>query len=237
MSKHYKAILFDMDGTLLPMDMKEFMEGYFRLIAPKFEPFGITHEALVPAIWKGTEAMVMNDGSRSNYDAFWDCFKKLTGVGDVEAGASCLAFYSNEFKQAKAYTQENPLAAEAVRLAHECADYVALATNPVFPMDGQVTRMGFVGLKPSDFDMVTSYENSRFCKPNPKYFLTICDELGADPHECLMIGNDEREDGYAADQAGLATYIITDCMIARPECHYSGPKGNFKEMLEYLKKV
>ena len=34
------AVLFDLDGTLLPMDMDEFTGGYFRFLAEKAAPFG-----------------------------------------------------------------------------------------------------------------------------------------------------------------------------------------------------
>lgn len=33
-----KAILFDLDGTLLPMDQDEFTKGYFNLLAAKLAP-------------------------------------------------------------------------------------------------------------------------------------------------------------------------------------------------------
>ena len=35
-----KAILFDLDGTLLPMDQTEFTNGYFKLLAAKMAPHG-----------------------------------------------------------------------------------------------------------------------------------------------------------------------------------------------------
>ena len=35
-----KTILFDLDGTLLPMDEKEFIKGYFGMLCAKLAPFG-----------------------------------------------------------------------------------------------------------------------------------------------------------------------------------------------------
>ena len=60
-----KAVLFDLDGTLLPMDQDLFTEGYFKLLAKKAAPRGYEPGALVQAIWRGTGAMVNNDGSHS----------------------------------------------------------------------------------------------------------------------------------------------------------------------------
>lgn len=57
----YQAILFDLDGTLLPMDNDVFTEKYFQLLAKMAAPYGYTFESLVPALWKSVKAMVLND--------------------------------------------------------------------------------------------------------------------------------------------------------------------------------
>ena len=44
----YQAILFDLDGTLLPMDLDQFTEGYFHLLAQTAAPYGYREETLVP---------------------------------------------------------------------------------------------------------------------------------------------------------------------------------------------
>ncbi|MCR5311808.1 MAG: HAD family hydrolase [Lachnospiraceae bacterium] len=230
----YKAILFDMDGTLVPMDMKVFTNGYFQDLGKKLEKYNIGQEKLVSAIWAGTGAMVKNDGSRYNKDAFWETFEALTGKGAAEVDADCIDFYGNEFKKAKRFTQDNPLAAEAVKAARSKADKVILATNPLFPMVGQETRLAWVDLKPSDFDFVTAYETDKYCKPNPMYFTALCERMGLDPGECLMIGNDENEDMHAASSVGMDCYLVTDTMIKSEKHPWNGPKGTFKEMVEML---
>lgn len=238
MNKRYKAILYDMDGTLVPMDMKEFTDGYFRLLAKRLTPYNIPTDLLIDSIWKGTAAMVQNDGSRKNVEAFWEVFYKLTGVTDKSIEAECDDFYGREFKDAKAFTKDNDLATEAVALSRQKADLVALATNPLFPMVGQVTRMSWVGLKPEDFDLVTSYESDSYCKPNPKYYETVCDRLGVTPSECLMIGNDEEEDMYAAcTLCGMDGFLVTDTMIKSKEHPWKGPKGSFEDLIEMLKEL
>ena len=46
-----KAILFDLDGTLLPMDQNVFMKHYFGEMAKVISPLGIAPEAVAPTIW------------------------------------------------------------------------------------------------------------------------------------------------------------------------------------------
>ncbi|MBQ7836879.1 MAG: HAD family hydrolase [Clostridia bacterium] len=91
-----------------------------------------------------------------------------------------------------------------------------------------------MGLSENDFDLITSYDSDCYCKPNPKYYLSICERMGVDPEDCLMIGNDEREDAYAANAAGLDTYLVTDCLIPNDEYATDCRRGTFEEMCLYL---
>ena len=232
-----RAVFFDLDGTLLPMDQNRFTKVYFNLLAQKLAPMGIAPEALIAAVWNGTKAMVKNDGSRSNEEVFWAFFEAETGLKTEVCRPICDAFYPNEFHGARSETKENPLAAKAVELAGQKGRAVVLATNPLFPMVGQEARLSWLGLKPEDFRAVTSYENSRFCKPNPRYYLELCETLGLAPGDCLMVGNDEREDMYAASAAGLNTFLLTDCLIPCPDHPHEGPRGTFPELLEFLENL
>jgi HAD superfamily hydrolase (TIGR01549 family) len=234
---HYKAILFDMDGTLVPMDNDVFTTGYFKGLCKKLAHFGMESRALVDAVWTGTKDMVLNDGTRSNEEAFWKKFCLVTGLTEEPVRSEALDFYENEFREAKIYTGDNPLAVRAVKAAREKAERVVLATNPLFPMVGQRTRMAWVGLKEEDFDLVTCYESDSFCKPNPAYFVSVCERIGLSPEDCLMIGNDENEDMYAASLTGMDCFLVTDCMIESREHPWRGKRGTFREMVEMLEEL
>ena len=55
------TVLFDLDGTLLPMDQDLFTKGYFKLLAAKLAPYGYEPKQLIDAVWAGTAAMLKND--------------------------------------------------------------------------------------------------------------------------------------------------------------------------------
>lgn len=211
------TILFDLDGTLLPMDNDTFTRGYFKALAGKLAPFGYAPEQIVDAVWKGTAAMVRNDGTRRNIDAFWETFEPMMDGWKPEYRAAVDAFYCKEFHAARAFTQENPLAAPLVKELRRDGFSVALATNPIFPRHGVEARLGWIGLSTADFELVTAYENMHFCKPNPRYFAEICELLGKAPENCLMVGNNTVEDAEAAERAGLHALLVTDCLINERE--------------------
>jgi len=235
MKEHYRVIMFDMDGTLVPMNMEEFTNGYFVELGKKLAPYRIEQSKLVKSIWAGTKSMVENDGTVYNRERFWNTFSKLTGIEDItDIDNSCIEFYGNEFNLAKKYTKDNTLAKKAIEIAREKSEKVILASNPLFPRIGQLTRMSWVGLKESDFDLITAYESDVYCKPNPNYYLDICKKIDADPSECLMIGNDENEDMYAASLAGIDGYLIEDCVIESKEHPFIGRRGSFEDLIKFL---
>lgn len=61
-----KVVLFDLDGTLLPMDDKIFTEDYFTRIIEKISHQGYHSDQLVRGIWKGIKSMITNNGEKLN---------------------------------------------------------------------------------------------------------------------------------------------------------------------------
>lgn len=229
------TILFDLDGTLLPMDMDIFTKGYFMALAKKCAPMGFEPEALTKAVWAGTKAMVENDGSQTNEERFWSVFSQLLGEKVLDLKREFEAFYTHEFHEVKAFTGENPLAKEAVNLAKEKGYQVVLATNPIFPESGTRSRLSWIGLKPEDFSIVTTYENSVHCKPNIAYYQDILTQIGKKPEDCLMVGNDAVED-VCASKLGIDVYLVTDTLYNPHGVDISAvKKGSFSELTEYLR--
>ena len=229
------TILFDLDGTLLPMDQEAFTTGYFKFLAKKLAPYGYEPKSLVDAIWAGTAAMVKNDGSCTNEQAFWKKFAAIYGEEKCQSDQSLFEdFYANEFNAARDICGFNPASVETVHKLKECGYRVALATNPIFPHMATENRIRWAGLVPEDFEIYTTYEASTFCKPNPAYYLEVARTLGVKPEECLMVGNDATED-MAAREAGMDVFLLTDCLInAKNRDLNAYPRGDFAALNAYI---
>lgn len=228
-----KTVLFDLDGTLLPMDQDVFTQGYFGLLTEKMAPRGYDAKRLVDAVWAGTAAMVKNDGGQSNEAVFWRSFAGLFGEKALADRPLFDEFYGVEFQRAREFCGYQPLAAGTVRAMKAAGVRVALATNPIFPAVGTRTRIRWTGLEPEDFALCTTYENSRFCKPNLNYYRDILDALGCPAKECLMVGNDVAED-MVAGELGMQVFLLTDCLINREGKDLSAyPHGGFEELMAF----
>ena len=232
-----QAILFDLDGTLLPMDQNVFLKAYLGGMAKKMANHGYVPEVLVDAIWKGTGAMVKNDGRYSNETLFWNVFSEIHGRDTRVDEPLFEEFYRQEFQNIRQVCGFDPRAAETVRELKSHGFRLALATNPLFPAIATHSRARWAGLDPKDFALITTYDNSRYCKPNPAYYRDILETLDVKPEECLMVGNDVKED-MIAKELGMQVFLLTDCIINsenRDTDPY--PQGSFPELLSYIRSL
>ncbi|MDD6024646.1 MAG: HAD family hydrolase [Oscillospiraceae bacterium] len=229
-----QAILFDLDGTLLPMDQDVFVKHYFGLLAKKLAPLGYDSKKLVAAIWKGTAAMVGNDGSKTNEAVFWQCFSDTFGPQVLEHAPVFEDYYRNEFQAVRNACGFATEAGELISWLKGQGKRLYLATNPIFPRIATLSRIRWAGLQPEDFEGITTYENSRHCKPNPDYYRDILDALKLQPEECIMVGNDVSED-MVAEALGMQVFLLTDCLINKEQKDISVlPHGGFHELRTFL---
>jgi len=228
------TVLFDLDGTLVPMDQDVFVGDYFRRIAAKLAVHGYDPKSLVDMIWYGTYVMIKNDGSKTNEEAFWDYAVSVYGEKILADKDLFQEFYEQEFDKVKAVCGYNAAAAATVRSLKDAGYRVVLATNPIFPSIATEFRIGWAGLKPEEFELYTTYENINFCKPNPKYYQEIIRRLGVKSEECLMVGNDVGDD-MVAQTLGMNVFLLTDCLINKTERTVSEfPNGSFPELMQYI---
>ena len=231
------TVLFDLDGTLLPMDQELFIKVYFGELVEKFSKQGYQGKQLVDAVWFGTAAMVKNDGKLLNIDAFWAAFSHAMGRDLLSEKPQFESFYANEFERAKSVVSPEPLANQCVKLLKSKGYSVVLATNPIFPEIATMARIRWAGLDADDFDLITTYDNCHYCKPNPKYFYEILDCIDKVGSQCLMVGNDTREDTAAA-QAGIEVFLLSTNLETHgepiPDDYTIGDFAELKSIIDEL---
>lgn len=232
-----KAIFFDLDGTLLPMNQDYFISEYMKGLAKKLAPFGYEPDSFIKGMWAGVKAMILNDGKQTNEQAFWAVFCDIIGKNARADEPIFEEFYKSEFQEYKAICGYDENAAKTVKYLKDKGYRIALATNPLFPKIATESRIRWAGLIPTDFELFTTYENSKNCKPNPDYYLDVANMMGLAPSECLMVGNDVRDD-MIAETVGMKVFLLTDCLINVKQVdisHY--PQGSFKELISYIEKL
>jgi len=202
-----KALLFDLDGTLLPLEFNEFIPKYFAELSRKFSKL-FSGRNLPELITVSTDKMVYNDGSQSNSDAFWTDFAPLTGFTREVLEPLFQEFYREDFGRLGDGVGVWPEAARTVETAKNAGCLTVLATNPVFPRLAIDHRLAWARVNPGSFDLITDYETMRYAKPNPEYYKQVAQEIGVEPTACLMVGNDVTLDLAPARQAGMVTFMV-----------------------------
>ena len=233
-----KAVLFDLDGTLLDIDMNAFLLDYFRLIAQMAEErdFGNGKE-LVAQIWRSTDVMIHEHSpDMFNEEIFMSDFLAHWGGPEHEVRPFFDEFYEKVYPRLYYHGKEFPLVPQLVREIIEQGYQVVIATQSVFPRTAIQERMDWAGVGHYPYSYVTCYENMHYCKPYVDYYLEIAKNIGVVPEECIMVGNDTGED-LPAGKIGMQTYLIEDRLIDKePVSCEPDWRGTWSELFELLKK-
>jgi FMN phosphatase YigB (HAD superfamily) len=200
------GVLFDLDGTLLDLDLGAFLRGYFDAI-------GAVASARFPGvdvmsgILASTEAMQARHPGRTNRDVFYEDFAARTGIDLNRSWDVFEGFYRDVFPTLGEGYRPMPGGREAVACALEIGCKVAVATQPIFPRLAIEHRLRWAGLADVPFDAITTYEIMGACKPHGEYFRQTAAMLGCRPSECIMVGDDRFLDMPAAD-VGMRTFYV-----------------------------
>lgn len=210
-----KTLLFDLDGTLLEVDMDEFLPAYLKALAPRAAR-AMDPRRFASDLMAATEVMVRNeDPSRTNEEVFISDFFPRTGLDPAEWMPIFDDFYRTDFQALRSLTAPRPSARPLLERALEKGYEVVVATNPVFPRVAIESRLAWGNLAGLPFRLITSFEVMHFSKPNPRYFAEILELVGRRPEECVMVGNDAAED-MAACRTGMKTFLTTEGRVGQP---------------------
>lgn len=207
--KKIKNIFFDLDGTLLQMDLKEFEKTYLDLLCDYF--YEIPKDKFVKALYEGIKAMYKNNGEKTNEEAF-NYTLEINGIDVTNYEEKFKDFYEHEFKKVKKVCQIPAISKRIIDTLTNKGYTICIATNPLFPKSATFQRLSWVGIKESDVSFITTYENSSYTKPNPNYYHEILNKLNLKSEETIMFGNDVNEDGASA-KAGIQTMLVSDCLV------------------------
>lgn len=211
-----KTVLFDLDGTLLPIDTDKFVDAYLKLLSRKFAE-KLSPDKLIKDLLISTNVMIENcSHTKTNQDIFMEDFTKRLGMEQQELENIFRDFYDNDFPTLVSCVEPGHNGVQVVSTAFEAGFEVVIATKPVFPKQAILERLKWIDADKMDYKLVTSYENMHFCKPNLDYYREILSLTGRKPEECVMVGNDVDED-LCAGELGMKTVLLTDYVINRTE--------------------
>lgn len=226
------TILFDLDGTLLPMNLDAFMNLYFGSLAKHFTD---KHDlqSFIALIWGATKTMIANTEHRTNEEVFMEALRLSVNEQLDEYQSRFSHFYQTDFDAVRQSVARNEDILHAVKMLKEKGYQLVIATNPMFPRLAIHKRIGWAGLDIEDFSYVTSFEDNHYCKPQPKFYQEVLSEIGKTASECLMVGNDTYED-LIAGKLNIATYLIEDHAIVRDHALEPTYQGTYKDFLRFV---
>lgn len=204
-----KAVLLDLDDTLLINDMESFSPPYFRALLAKVQ--GVCRPGtFVEALNTGIRAMVSNDGrGPTNAEVFAREFYPRVGCPRDDIEPLLDDFYQNDFEALAYLTAPDPAARELVTLLQQSGIKIAVATQPIFPASAILARLRWADVSAAEFDyeLITSYEVMSACKPRRAFFESVLRRMGCRADESLMVG-DSIEMDMPAGRMGLRTFWV-----------------------------
>lgn len=230
----YQAVLFDLDGTLLQVQMHDFIPKYISAFHTRCQDL-VDHRQLQDAMRAGIHLLLeIEDGARTNQQRFFAFVAAQLDLDPDLLGQRYAEFLGGDYEFLASAIEPLPLANTLINICRRAAVPVVLATNPVFPRQLIEARCRWGGIDITAFDLVTSLENTRYCKPQLGYFYDLAAQLDLAPQNCLMVGNDTSHD-LAAGETGMTTWLVDTWMMVRKGPNFTPHfRGNHEQLHDFL---
>ncbi len=230
------TILFDLDGTLLPMDMDEFIRIYFGEIGKALQDL-MEPDKIISYVWEGTKAMLSSKDIKTNKQVFMETFGQLVD-GDLAVYEQRFdEFYDDGFLNIREYVEPHPGVKDFIAALKKKGYNLVIATNPLFPRKAILHRIEWAELNPEDFNYISCYEDNTYTKPQVEFYQEVINKVNRNPDQCMMVGNDVQED-LVASKLGIQTYLITDHMLNRNAIQIeSDYQGNYEDFAKFVEEL
>lgn len=207
LDNNIKAILFDLDKTLLEINLDMFVSQYIRLLAQSVEHI-IPPKKFISKILKASRAVERNNGQITNEEVYAKTFFPLEGHSREEVEPFFNEFYKNGFHKLKQYAKRKPEAREVVQTAFDKGYDVVIATMPILPSTAIEQRLEWAGVADFPYRLITTIENSCASKSliHLIYYEQILDRINYSAENCLMVGDEERD--MICARLGMQTFLI-----------------------------
>ena len=107
LNEKIKAILFDLDGTILDIDLDRFILEYIKLLAKNVEHL-IKPRKFIPNLMEASKAVEKNDGIRTNEEVYAEVFFPSIGFKREEIEPYFTKFYEEDFSQLSQWAKKMP---------------------------------------------------------------------------------------------------------------------------------
>ncbi len=232
-----KAVLFDLDDTLLKTSTDAFLRRYFVTIG-QYAAELMPPEELLAELQYCTKMTIQNtDTAVTNHDVFWQCFSARNNLDPVETEAFFDQFYRQEFPKMQSFTRPVPIAPTVVQACLDAGLKVVIATNPLFPAFAIEERLRWAGVPAEEypFALVTTMDNMHASKPNLAYYREILAAVGVEADMAVMVGDDWKRDILPAHAVGMHTYWITPDNAQPPDATIPCGYGSLAHFYDLLK--
>ena len=230
----FRAVLFDLDGTLLQVEMRSFIPRYIAGYHACCSDL-VDYDLLQRAMRAGIHLLLETEcGTRSNEDRLFTFLASRIGQDESLLRERFARFLDTGIEPLADAIIGIPEAVSLLECCRQAQVPLVLATNPVFPKVLIEARCRWAGLDLNHFALLTSFENSRYCKPQSGYFIEVAAKLGVDPRECLMVGNDTSHD-LSATEVGMTTWLVDAYLQERDGPSWEPDyRGSHQELLDFL---
>jgi FMN phosphatase YigB (HAD superfamily) len=207
LKKKIKAILFDLDGTLIDCDVNLFTRNYLNGLSKALSPF-IPPKKTLLTLLQASKEIENSDGLKINFERFEEIFFSATNQPREVINPIIDKFYETEFPKLKENFTVKPLARVLMKKTFNKDYKVVIATTPLLPEIAIVQRLKWAGVGEFPYDFITTIENCRTSKTLSSllYYEDILEKLDLPAESCLMVG-DEAKDMIAA-KLGCITFLI-----------------------------